>query len=221
MISLYKKIRILRYNLILLVSVFTVSCNTITPISENNSNEFEFEKLTIKNHNKDGQIKYIIRSERATVENSQNKIIAFLPVIILYNNNQPQYTINSRDGIINNIEQIINLNGNVQMFDSLNELINISADSMKWDIGQSKISFISNVKLNHKESKVVANRADYYRNKDEILFYEISTINNQIFNKGQRAVIGVDSEEAVYNLITKKLEFSSQNNRVRSTINLN
>ena len=157
-----------------------------------------------------------IKSPYSNYDNDKNVFNLKKTTIKLFNDNEGQYIITSDKSKLSNNNKLIELNGNVLVKTLFKQEDKLYANNFIWNIDNSEFLLVGNVKFKNNTISLSSNKAILNKNENMIKFfnpvqYEVKDGNNN--NKYQ-----VNSENAYYDIKTKSVNFSSNENRVRSKI---
>ena len=156
-----------------------------------------------------------IKSPYSNFDNEKNVFNLKETTIKLFKDNEGEYIITSDNSKLSN-NKLIELNGNVLVKTLIKQEDKLYANSFTWNIDNSEFLLVGNVRFKNNTISLSSNKAILNKNENTIKFfspvkYEVKDGNNN--NKYQ-----VNSENAYYDIKTKSVNFSSNENRVRSKI---
>tara|TARA_Y100001968_G_scaffold185520_1_gene169885 strand:+ start:5978 stop:6607 length:630 start_codon:yes stop_codon:yes gene_type:complete len=203
-------------NLLIILSVlFISSCkNSSFKNDEINLIVNDFNMSQLSNL---GEKLYVITSPISKFNKQSQIYMLDKTKIIFYEDKNVKYTVNSNNAeLLNN--EIIKLNGNIEIVDVSDDKNIINADSFYWDLKKSNFILEGNVRLNNKNLDLLSSKA--FLNKDSNIVKFSKPVKYNYKNK-KSTNYRIRSENAYYDLSNESLIFKSESDkgRVKSKIN--
>ncbi|WP_320664471.1 LPS export ABC transporter periplasmic protein LptC [Prochlorococcus sp. MIT 1223] len=211
-----KLIRVIR-NLFLIVSISGCSSNTLVE----KSNNYQISNFKLDQINQLGENTFKLFSQKASIDPITNDINAESVEIELLGNKRIFSKISSDKLYLNRSKNELKLRNNVLLHNKINDNY-VKADKVSWDIDNSSISINGNIKLKFNSTELEAHSANYFLKEGIIEFYDLSNYN--IYKSepdDNELIISFQSDKAVIDYLSGKIQFTSDKNQVKSVINLN
>ncbi len=201
------------YKPIILLSFFILGCNSPT-INEKSIIQ-KINSLDMDIYSDEGSKIYSIKSPQSSYDKDSQTFNLEKTTINIFKDDESHYIINSNKSILTNNNKVLELNGNVELKNSLKETDIVFADNFIWNIDNSNYLLSGNVKYENKTIILTSNKA--ILNSENIIefFYPVKyIIKNDINEKNYE----INSDNAFYNIETNSVSFKSKKNRVRSKV---
>ena len=198
---------------IILLSFFILGCNS--PTINDKSIIQKINSLDMDIYSDEGSKIYSIKSPQSSYDKDSQTFNLEKTTINIFKDDESHYIINSNKSILTNNNKVLELNGNVELKNSLKETDIVFADNFIWNIDNSNYLLSGNVKYENKTIILTSNKA--ILNSENIIefFYPVKyIIKNDINEKNYE----INSDNAFYNIETNSVSFKSKKNRVRSKV---
>lgn len=203
-----KLIRFLPLMVICLLS----SCRINTSIEDNLT--LTIDDFTMNQFSEDGEKLYTIISPKSNL----NKITFVYELdtveVIFYQEDKETYLVTADYATLDN--NLLTLDGNVKIKDIEDLDSIISSNNLYWDIKKSLITLEGNVVLEDPFINLSSSKAILNQDSDIIKFF--NPVQYKYKNNTNKTDFEVSSDNAFYDLNEKKMTFSSESERVRSTL---
>ena len=203
-----KLIRFLPLMVICLLS----SCRINTSIKDNLT--LTIDDFTMNQFSEDGEKLYTIISPKSNL----NKITFVYELdtveVIFYEEDKETYLVTADYATLDN--NLLTLDGNVKIKDIEDLDSIIRSNNLYWDINKSLITLEGNVVLEDPFINLSSSKAILNQDSDVIKFF--NPVEYRYKNITNKTNFEVSSDNAFYDLNEKKMTFSSENERVRSTL---
>ena len=136
--------------------------------------------------------------------------------ITIFNENIPEYIINSNNSKLSKNNKLLELNGKVIIKKVLNENAILTTNSFTWNIQNKEYLLVGDVEFENETLRLSSDKAILNKDNDEIEFF--NPVKYIIKNSINENKYEINSENAFYNLETKSVRFSSNKKKVRSKI---
>ena len=174
----------------------------------------KIDSLDMNIYSNQGDKIYRITSPNSSYDIVKQTISIKKTTINLFNDNELEYIINSDESKLSNNNKIIELNGNVNLRNVLQDKDILYSDYFIWNIDDSKYLLKGNIKFENENIILNSNKA--ILSSDNII--EFFNPVKYIIKKDNKSIYEINSENAFYNIKTKSVSFKSKNKRVRSKI---
>ena len=203
-----KLIRFLPLMVICLLS----SCRINTSIKDNLT--LSIDNFTMNQFSEDGEKLYTIISPKSNL----NKITFVYELdtveVIFYQEDKETYLVTADYATLDN--NLLTLDGNVKIKDIEDLDSIIRSNNLYWDIKKSLITLEGNVVLEDPFINLSSSKAILNQDSDIIKFF--NPVQYKYKNNTNKTDFEVSSDNAFYDLNEKKMTFSSESERVRSTL---
>ena len=203
-----KFIRFLPLMVIFLLS----SCRINTSIEDNLT--LKIDDFTMNQFSEDGEKIYTIISPKSNL----NKITFVYELdtveVIFYEQDKETYLVTADYATLD--DNLLTLNGNVKIKDIKDNDSIIKSNNLYWDIKKSLVTLEGNVVLEDPFINLSSSKAILNQDSDIIKFF--NPVQYKYKNSTNKTNFEVSSENAFYDLNEKKMTFSSESERVRSTL---
>ncbi len=201
------------FKLIFLLFFLILGCNS--KLTERVNILQKIENLDMNIYSQDGNKIYTIKSPNSIYDQKNNIFILKKTTIYLFKDQKVKFVINSDSSKLSKNNKILELNGNVELntFQENNDIL--YADNFEWNIETSQYLLNGNVNFENKDIILISNKAIMNSNNLIEFFNPVKYI---IKNDDDKKKYEINSENAFYNIDTKSVNFSSKDDKVRSTI---
>jgi len=191
--------------------------NKYTSKIDNKSYINDFELLQVNPNN---QTSVKITSPKAIIDPRNNDIEIFDSSIEIINQNGQDFKVKSGNSILNNLSNLIRVFNNVNISFLNNSEYLISTNSLDWDLNTSVIDINNPLKINFKNSKIIASNGSF-NIESGLLNIENTVLNRYIYNSEGREEYQIEiiSEFTKWSNSNNTLFFTSNENQVETTIN--
>ena len=198
---------------IILLSFFILGCK---PPSINDKSIIQtINSLDMDIYSNEGNRIYSIKSPQSSYNKDSQTFNLEKTTINIFKDDKSQYIINSNKSTLTNNNKVLELNGNVELRNTLKETDIVFADNFIWNIDNSNYLLSGNVKYENKTIKLTSNKA--ILNSENIIEF-LNPVKYIIKNDKNEKNYEVNSENAFYNIETNSVSFKSKKNRVRSKV---
>ena len=188
------------------------SCRINTSIEDNLT--LTIDDFTMNQFSEDGEKLYTIISPKSNL----NKITFVYELdtveVIFYQEDKETYLVTADYATLDN--NLLTLDGNVKIKDIEDLDSIISSNNLYWDIKKSLITLEGNVVLEDPFINLSSSKAILNQDSDIIKFF--NPVQYKYKNNTNKTDFEVSSDNAFYDLNEKKMTFSSESERVRSTL---
>ena len=201
------------YRLIIFFPLFILGC---APNAFNENKVIQkIESLNMNIFSKRGNKVYSITSPNSIYDKVKLEFKLKKTTIHIFDDNNVKYIINSDSSKLSDNNNIVELNGNVELrtLNQDNDLL--YGDYLIWNINDSKYELTGNVKFENKNIKLNSNKA-ILDNNDIVEFF--NPVKYIIKDENDENKYEINSENAYYNINTESFSFSAKDKRVRSII---
>ncbi len=200
------------FKLIILFPILIVGC---TPnLIEENKIKQKIDNLDMIIYSEKGDKIYSIISPNSTYDKIQLNFNLKKTTINIFEGEDIRYVINSDSSKLTNNNEIVELNGNVQLR-SLNKNDILNGDYLIWNINKTKYELTGNVRFENNNIILKSPKANL--GEDNIIEF-FNPVQYLIKGKNNDKKYEINSENAYYNIKTESISFSSKDKRVRSVI---
>ena len=201
------------YRLIIFLPVFIIGC--APNVIEENQVIQKIESLNMNIFSKEGDKIYSIRSPNSKYDNVELKFNLKKTTINIFEGEDIKYVIYSDSSTLSDNNNIVELNGNVEL-KSLNQDNHVLyGDNLIWSVDESKYKLIGNIKFESTKVLLYSNKA--ILGKDKIIEF-FNPVKYIIKDDNNEKKYEINSENAFYNINTESLSFRAKEQRVRSII---
>ena len=202
------------HKLLFLISIIVVGRKS-NDIDEKIINQ-TINSLNMNILSKDGKKLLKVVSPYSKYNKDKNSFNLKETTINLFKDNEIEYIISSDESRLSNNNKLLELNGNVLVKNVTKKADKLYANSFIWNIQNSEYLLDGNVKFENNSISLSSNKAILYKTNNIIEFfnpvkYKINDINNE-------SGYEINSENALYNIDTNSVSFTSNEKRVRSKI---
>ena len=201
------------YSLFFVISLLISGCNY--KVNEDNRLTQTINSLDMNVYSNKGDKIYTINSPISSYNKIKHIFELGKTTIYVYKNKEIKYTIRSDESKLSNNNNILELNGNVQLKTILQDDDILYADNFVWNINDSKYFLKGNVIFENKNIILSSNKA--ILSSDNIIEF-FNPVKYIIKNENNEKNYEINSENAFYNVITKSVSFESKNKQVRSKL---
>ena len=198
--------------LTILVLIFISGCKLETPLKDDLN--LTMDDFTMNQFSDEGQILYTIISPKSNI----NKITQIYELdnvkIIFYEDDKPKYIVTADSANLDNY--ILTLDGNVLIEDIDNTGGFIKSNTLYWDLNNELITLEGDVKLDDDYINLSSSKAILNQDSDVVKFY--NPVKYSYKDSSSNTNFRVSSENAFYDFNSNKMLFSSEGERVRSTL---
>tara|TARA_B100000989_G_scaffold274084_1_gene232680 strand:+ start:377 stop:1000 length:624 start_codon:yes stop_codon:yes gene_type:complete len=201
------------YKLLFLISIIIVSCKG----PETNKKTFSqiIDKFDMYIYSTEGNKILTIRSPNSNFDRENNIFNLKETTIYLFKGNIKEYIITSDNAKLTN-NKIVELNGNISVNGLLQEENKLNANYFWWDVTKSEYLLKDNVTFNNKTITLSSNKAIMNKSSNVIEFFE--PVKYKMKVNDEESGYEIKSKNAYYDIVTKSLNFSSKDERVRSKL---
>ena len=157
-----------------------------------------------------------IKSPYSNYKKEQNIFNLNKTTIKLFKDNKGEYIITSNNSKLSNNNKLIELNGNVKVKTLIKEEDELYSDSFTWNIENFEFILVGNVKFRNNLITLSSNKAILNKTNNIIEFF--NPVKYKVNDSNNKSGYEVNSQNAYYNIETKSVIFSSNEERVRSKI---
>ena len=172
--------------------------------------------LNMNIFSKEGEKLYSIKSPYSNYDKEKNTFNLKETTISLFKDNKLEYIINSNKSKLSNNNKLIELNGDVLVKSIIHKDDKLTANSFTWNFQKSEYLLLGNVLLVNSSVTLSSNKAILIKSKNIIEFFK--PVKYRINESNKDSGYEINSENAYYNINTKSLNFTSQEERVRSKV---
>ena len=202
------------YNFLLLLPIIILSCKyrEIDDIKVSQS----INSLNMNIYSYKGKKVLSIKSPYSNYDKEKNIFNLKETTINLFKNDKKKYIITSEKSKVSNNNKLLELNGNVRIKSIIKKEDNLYSNSFTWNIENSEFLLVGNVKFQNNSITLISNKAILNKNNNIIEFF--NPVQYKINGSNNQNSYEVNSENAFYNINTKSIRFSSNEDKVRSKI---
>ena len=198
-----------------LISFFPILILGCTPnVFEESKIKQKIDSLDMIIYSEKGDKIYSIISPNSTYDKIQLNFNLKKTTINIFEGEDIRYVINSDSSKLTNNNEIVELNGNVQLR-SLNKNDILNGDYLIWNINKTKYELTGNVRFENNNIILKSPKANL--DEDNIIEF-FNPVQYLIKGKNNDKKYEINSENAYYNIKTESISFSSKDKRVRSVI---
>ena len=196
----------------ILVVIFMSGCKLETPLKDDLY--LTIDNFTMNQFSEDGLKLYTIISPKSNL----NKITQIYELdtvkVIFYEEDIPKYIVTADSAILNN--NILTLDGNVLIEDIDNTGGFIKSNTLHWDVNNELITLEGDVKLDDDYINLSSSKAILNQDSDVVKFF--NPVKYSYNDSSNKTNFRVSSDNAFYDFNSNKMLFSSEGERVRSTL---
>ena len=200
------------YKLIIIFPFLLLGCKP--SVTEVNRIMQRIDSLDMNIYSNQGEKVYRIISPNSSYDILRQTLNLKNTTINVYSNKELKYIINSNESKISNNNKILELKGNVQLKNLLEDKDILNSDYFIWNIDESTYLLKGNINFENENIILSSNKATLNSN-NIIEFYNPV---KYIIKKDNKNVYEINSENAFYNIKTKAVSFESKEKRVRTKI---
>ena len=202
------------YNLFILISIVIIGCKS-KDINDNKISQ-SINSLDMTIFSKEGKKLISIVSPYSNYDKEINTFNLKETTINLFKNSKLEYIINADNSKLSNKKKVLELNGNVIVKSTSAEENELYANSFIWKFQNSKYLLIGNVKFQNNTIILSSDKAILNKNNNIIEFF--NPVKYKIQGSANKNIFEIKSQNAYYNINTKSVSFTSNEDRVRSKI---
>jgi len=202
------------YNLFILISIVIIGCKS-KDINDNKISQ-SINSLDMTIFSKEGKKLISIVSPYSNYDKEINTFNLKETTINLFKNSKLEYIINADSSKLSNKKNVLELNGNVIVKSTSAEENELYANSFIWKFQNSKYLLIGNVKFQNNTIILSSDKAILNKNNNIIEFF--NPVKYKIQGSANKNIFEIKSQNAYYNINTKSVSFTSNEDRVRSKI---
>ncbi len=201
------------YLIFIIFSLFISSCNVST--KKPNKSVLIIEDFNLNHYSKNGNKLYMLDTPYSVFNQTDQSYLLNKTNIKFFDKENVKYNVNSDSAkLLNN--KILELKGNVEIYDFNNNKTIIKSNNLFWDIDKSEFILEGDVSLVNNIINLNSSKALFDKKDDIILFYNPIKYNYKD-EEGIRKY-NISSENAYYNISTKDVIFKSKNDKVKSKL---
>ena len=200
------------YKLLILIQVLIFGCGN--NVYDKTKFVQSIDNLEMKIYSDNGVKLYSINSPNTTYNKDTNSFKLAKTTIKLFKNGEIEYTINADKSELSNNNKFLEMNGNVKVKTMrLNNDV-LYASKFIWNIEDLTYTLLGDVKFENDTIILSSNKAILGTNKIIEFFHPVYYLlkDNDTLN------YEINSENALYNIETQSVSFSSTKKRVRSKL---
>ncbi len=201
------------YKLLFLIPVIIVGCKG--PELSNKKFSQIFDKLNMNIYSTEGEKTLTIKSPNSNFDRKNNVFNLKQTTIFLFKGNIKEYIITSDKAKFTN-NKLVELNGNVTVNALLEENSTLNGNYFWWDVNESEYLLEGNVVFKDKTITLTSNKAIMNKSNNIIEFFK--PVKYKMIANNEQNSYEIMSENAYYNINTRSLIFSSNDERVRSKL---
>ncbi len=202
------------YNLFILISIVIIGCKS-KDINDNKISQ-SINSLDMTIFSKEGKKLISIVSPYSNYDKEINTFNLKETTINLFKNSKLEYIINADSSKLSNKKNVLELNGNVIVKSTSAEENELYANSFIWKFQNSKYLLIGNVKFQNNTIILSSDKAILNKTNNIIEFF--NPVKYKIQDSANKNIFEIKSQNAYYNINTKSVSFTSNEDRVRSKI---
>ena len=202
------------YKFLFVIPIIVSGCK-ITE-SDNKLIGQSIDNLNMNIFSKEGEKLFAIKSPNSIYNKEFNTFKLKETTINIYKDNKIEYIVSSDKSQLSKNNKLLELNGNVFLKSLIQQGEKLYANSFKWNILNSEYLLVGNVKFENNLITLSSNKAILNKESNIIEFF--NPVKYHIKDNNNEKVYEINSENAYYNINTKSVSFSSNNDRVRSKI---
>ena len=196
-----------------LMAIFVLSsCRINTSIEDNLT--LTIDDFTMNQFSEDGEKIYTIISPKSNLNKTTFVYELDTVEVIFYEEDKETYLVTADYATLDN--NLLTLNGNVKIKDIKDTDSIIKSNNLYWDMKKSLITLEGNVVLEDPFINLSSSKAILNQDSDIIKFF--NPVQYKYKNSTNKTNFEVSSDNAFYDLNQQKMTFSSESERVRSTL---
>ena len=200
----------IKLNKIILFSIILISgCSNKENIFKNTQSINSFSMNIFSDI---GSKLYTIKSPQSSFDNTSNIIVLKSTLIHFFKNNEIDYIINSDNSKLSNNKRLLELEGNIVIQNNPQNDDKLFANRFSWNIDDSEYFLTGDVIFENNEISLSSNKA--ILNKDSKIIEFFNPVKYVL--KKNNNIHQINSENALYDIEAKTLNFRSIENKVRS-----
>ena len=200
------------YRLIIFSAFFIVGCTS--NVNEVNKVIQKIESLDMNIFSKKGEKIYSITSPNSSYDKVKLRFNLKKTTINIFEGEEVKYVINSNSSALSNNNNIVELNGDVELKSLKRDIDYLYGDNLIWIINENKYELTGNIKFENKNLLLYSNKA--ILDKENVI--EFFNPVKYIIKENNQKKFEINSQKAYYNIDTKSLSFRAKDKKVRSTI---
>ena len=200
------------YRLIIFSAFFIVGCTS--NVNEVNKVVQKIESLDMNIFSKKGEKIYSITSPNSSYDKVKLRFNLKKTTINIFEGEEVKYVINSNSSALSNNNNIVELNGDVELKSLNRDIDYLYGDNLIWIINENKYELTGNIKFENKNLLLYSNKA--ILDKENVI--EFFNPVKYIIKENNQKKFEINSQKAYYNIDTKSLSFRAKDKKVRSTI---
>ena len=201
------------YKLIFFLPFLLVGCKT-NVIDESRLLQ-KIDSLDMDIFSNEGEKILSIKSPDSSYDKENLSFNLKQTTIKLYNDDKPNYIINSDESKMYDNNKVIELKGNVKLITVEKDNDVLFADNFIWNIKESNYLLVGNVKFEN--NNVILSSYKAILNSDNIIEF-FNPVEYSIKNENNQKNYEIKSENAFYNIDTNSIRFGSKDKRVRTKL---
>ncbi len=202
------------YKLLFIITLLIIGCN---PRANNQTIITQsINSMDMNIFSNEGKKFLSIKSPYSNYDNDKNVFSLKETTINLFKNNKSEFIISSDKSKLSNNNKLLELDGNVLIRSLIKKEEEIYSNKIIWDMNNSEFLLIGNVNFKNNQISLSSNKAIFDKKNNIIEFFNPVKYTVNDMNKEKK--YEVNSENAFYNINTKSVSFSSEENKVRSKI---
>ncbi len=200
------------YRLIIFSAFFIVGCTS--NVNEVNKVIQKIESLDMNIFSKKGEKIYSITSPNSSYDKVKLRFNLKKTTINIFEGEEVKYVINSNSSALSNNNNIVELNGDVELKSLKRDIDYLYGDNLIWIINENKYELTGNIKFENKNLLLYSNKA--ILDKENVI--EFFNPVKYIIKENNQKKFEINSQKAYYNINTESLSFRAKDKKVRSTI---
>tara|TARA_B000000609_G_scaffold149692_1_gene134456 strand:- start:225 stop:851 length:627 start_codon:yes stop_codon:yes gene_type:complete len=175
----------------------------------------KIESLNMNIFSNKGEKIYSISSPNSTYDKVNLEFNLKKTTISIFEGENIKYILKSDSSTISDNNNLVELNGNVELRSINQDNDYLFGDNLIWNINESKYELIGNVEFENNNIKLSSNKA--ILGKENIIEF-FSPLKYVIKDDNNENRYEINSDNGFYNLNTDSISFKSKDKRVRSKI---
>ena len=200
------------YRLIIFSAFFIVGCTS--NVNDVNKVIQKIESLDMNIFSKKGEKIYSITSPNSSYDKVKLRFNLKKTTINIFEGEEVKYVINSNSSALSNNNNIVELNGDVELKSLNRDIDYLYGDNLIWIINENKYELTGNIKFENKNLLLYSNKA--ILDKENVI--EFFNPVKYIIKENNQKKFEINSQKAYYNINTESLSFRAKDKKVRSTI---
>ena len=201
------------YRLIIFSAFFIVGCTS--NVNEVNKVIQKIESLDMNIFSKKGEKIYSITSPNSSYDKVKLRFNLKKTTINIFEGEEVKYVINSNSSALSNNNNIVELNGDVELKSLKRDIDYLYGDNLIWIINENKYELTGNIKFENKNLLLYSNKA--ILDKENVIEF-FNPVKYIIKDENNENKYEINSENAFYNLNTESVSFEAKDKRVKSII---